>query len=325
MKRHLASLALALVFTISGYSQTDTLFRFLNLAYEPVKDARSAFYKTFSLFSHLSESDWLLADYDFKTGKILQRVHYKDGSAKMANGPAEAYFPSGKRFYSGNYSDGLKYGVWRAWHENGQIKDSTTYGEGGKIIGTQLRWHENGHLEDSVVYATDGSGNGVARSWYSDGTTSGQGTTRNGMKHGVWKYYRPDGTMTTEETMMNDSLIAIRCFNPDGSISTKACIGERDAEFPGGIKKWSSYISEKMTNHADRIIKKGGSGMCVILFIVGTEGKVIDARVVEPSGTYLDKEALDIINNSPAWIPAIQHNRPVKAYRRQPIDFQVSE
>jgi TonB family protein len=153
---------------------------------------------------------------------------------------------------------------------------------------------------------------------------SGQGPVLNGERSGAWKFYRPDGSLATEETMLKDSAVAVRCFNADGTISTKDCFAERDADFPGGPKKWMEYISGKIQKHADYLIGKGAAGICVVLFVVDTNGKVTDARIKHSSGTILDKEALDVIIKSPTWIPAIQHNRPVKAFRSQPINFEVN-
>jgi protein TonB len=68
-------------------------------------------------------------------------------------------------------------------------------------------------------------------------------------------------------------------------------------------------------------MKRNASGVCVVRFVIDTEGKVTNVTLQKSSGTELDKEVLQIFQSSPVWIPAIQHNRRVKAYRRQPVKF----
>ena len=56
-------------------------------------------------------------------------------------------------------------------------------------------------------------------------------------------------------------------------------------------------------------------------FTVDENGKIKDAEVSVPFHPTFDKTALRIVENSPAWQPAREHNRYVVAYRRQPITF----
>jgi outer membrane biosynthesis protein TonB len=54
---------------------------------------------------------------------------------------------------------------------------------------------------------------------------------------------------------------------------------------------------------------------------VDEEGTIQDAEVTGSLHPDFDKVALEAIKNSPKWIPAIDHNRKIKAYRRQPVTF----
>jgi hypothetical protein len=54
---------------------------------------------------------------------------------------------------------------------------------------------------------------------------------------------------------------------------------------------------------------------------VDEEGLIQDAEVTGSLHPDFDKIALEAIKNSPKWIPAIDHNRKIKAYRRQPVTF----
>ena len=55
------------------------------------------------------------------------------------------------------------------------------------------------------------------------------------------------------------------------------------------------------------------------------DGSIEDDKIEKKGRMELDEIAWDIIQDSPKWIPAVQYNRKVNAYRRQPITFAVTE
>lgn len=38
----------------------------------------------------------------------------------------------------------------------------------------------------------------------------------------------------------------------------------------------------------------------------------------------MEEEVMRVISNGPNWVPAMQNGLPVKAYRKQPITFQIA-
>jgi protein TonB len=108
----------------------------------------------------------------------------------------------------------------------------------------------------------------------------------------------------------------------DGVIFTKV---EIDASFPGGQAAWLHYLGHNLRT-PDEAISNGISGKVVVQFIVDKEGKVSDVVAVSgPEQGGLREEAVRVIKKSGKWIPAIQNGRLVKAYRFQPVIFQIGE
>lgn len=107
------------------------------------------------------------------------------------------------------------------------------------------------------------------------------------------------------------------------------------AEFPGGNKAWSDYMSRAVSRSMDELVDDGKSGTIVAQFVVDIEGNVSDVKVLgcnEASvanciGTQskLAEIAIAAIKRGPKWKPAEQNGRKVKAYRRQPITFKLQE
>lgn len=100
---------------------------------------------------------------------------------------------------------------------------------------------------------------------------------------------------------------------------------EKEAEFPGGSRAWIDYLqknlrlSQRNTNRT-----KPGNYTVVVRFIVDKDGSIYNIMAETNIGHGMEKEALRVISNSPKWIPAFVNGKPVKAYRRQPIVFSVS-
>ena len=107
------------------------------------------------------------------------------------------------------------------------------------------------------------------------------------------------------------------------------------AEFPGGNKAWSDYISRAVSKSMDELVDDGKNGTVVAQFVVDTEGNVSDVKVLGCNeatvanciGTQskLAEIAIAAIKRGPKWKPAEQNGRKVKAYRRQPITFKLEQ
>lgn len=96
---------------------------------------------------------------------------------------------------------------------------------------------------------------------------------------------------------------------------------EREAAFRGD---WSRFLTTNLRGEIP--VDNGaapGSYQVIVQFVVDVEGNVSDLRIVKDPGFGMAKEAMRVIKKSGKWKPAIQNGNPVKAYRKQPITFQV--
>jgi periplasmic protein TonB len=99
---------------------------------------------------------------------------------------------------------------------------------------------------------------------------------------------------------------------------------EKEAEFPGGLRAWRNYLEENL--RSDVPIKKKaplGKYTVIVQFIVGLDGSISNIEATTSNGYGMEKEVIRVIKKGPKWTPAEQHGRKVKAYRRQPITFEV--
>jgi periplasmic protein TonB len=101
---------------------------------------------------------------------------------------------------------------------------------------------------------------------------------------------------------------------------------EVEASFKGGEREWRKYLERNLD--ANVPVDNGASAgtyQVVIQFIVDKEGRISDVKALTSHGNGMEEEAVRVIKKGPDWVPAIQNGRNVKAYRKQPITFVVSE
>jgi len=101
---------------------------------------------------------------------------------------------------------------------------------------------------------------------------------------------------------------------------------EVEASFPGGASAWQKYVQRNVNGQvASDNGAPAGSYTVYVQFIVDKEGNISDVKALTNHGYGIEDEAIRAIKRGPKWTPAIQNGRNVKAYRKQPITFVVSE
>lgn len=99
---------------------------------------------------------------------------------------------------------------------------------------------------------------------------------------------------------------------------------EVEAYFDGGEASWRSYLEQNL-NPAAPVNNGAPAGLYTVYiqFIVSTDGNISNVKPLTKHGYGMEAEVMRIIRKSPKWVPAIQNGRPVNAYRKQPVTFQV--
>ena len=101
---------------------------------------------------------------------------------------------------------------------------------------------------------------------------------------------------------------------------------EIEASFPGGDSKWRQYLERNANGQvATDNGAPEGTYTTVVQFVVDKEGNISDVRALTNHGYGMEEEAVRVIKKGPKWTPAVQNGRQVKAYRKQPITFQVQD
>lgn len=265
-----------------------------------------------------TDSGWLRNDFFISTQKLQMKALYKDSACKIINGNAIYFYSNGNIEASGRKADDKIQGIYLSWHPNGMMADSGFY-ENGKITGTKFSWYPNGIMSDSFTTKNDSIS--VSVSWFDNGNPSSYGIYLHDKKQGKWNYFHKNGKPAAIEMNENGKVITVDYFNEDGSQQLDTAQVSREAVFKSGPESWKNYILNKTYWPSEYKITNSDVAVVVVRFVVNEDGKVEDPFVSTPFHPLMDKIALEVIQKSPVWKPAMDHNRKVKAYFNQPVTF----
>jgi len=232
--------------------------------------------------------------------KLFLTVHCTDSTLTNFEGQYISYHLNGKQEIEGDFQNGDRKGIWQKWDTLGRKVDSTIYEKDKAILVATFDYHNNGTLKYFTI--KDSLLNTYQTISYSEEGLKSSEVFFKGQK-GILKTY-------TEEKIQTDSLFTRE---------------EIEAEFPGGQKRWRLYL-EKNLNPSVPVNHKAPKGLYTVIvkFVIQKDGSVEDIVAETSNGFGMEDEVLRIIKKCPKWIPAIQYGRNVKAFRRQPVSFEVS-
>lgn len=98
---------------------------------------------------------------------------------------------------------------------------------------------------------------------------------------------------------------------------------EVQAQFQGGMDAWYTYLKANLT-YPKQPQRMGIEGTVFLRFVINTDGSIQDEEVVRSVDPFLDKVALEVVQNSPRWKPALHHGRPVRSRMTMPIKFKLN-
>ena len=70
-------------------------------------------------------------------------------------------------------------------------------------------------------------------------------------------------------------------------------------------------------------MEQNKQGRVIVQFVVNKDGSISEATVVRSVDTYLDAEALRVVNAMPNWTPGKQKGEPVRVKFTIPVNFRL--
>lgn len=98
---------------------------------------------------------------------------------------------------------------------------------------------------------------------------------------------------------------------------------EKKPQFPGGNDALSTFITQNMRYPLDAK-QRQEEGQVFVEFVVDKAGKIMNTRVIRGVCVSLDKEAIRLVENMPAWIPGELRGKVVNTKYTIPIEFKLA-
>lgn len=96
---------------------------------------------------------------------------------------------------------------------------------------------------------------------------------------------------------------------------------ERESYFPGGSGAWLQYLQQHLV-YPRKAVRRQIEGTVVLQFIVNKDGSISDLQAIT-GDPLLREAALKAMADCPRWVPAEQHGRIVRSYKKQPVVFKL--
>lgn len=165
---------------------------------------------------------------------------------------------------------------------------------------------------------------GKFKFYQSSGIVDFEGFYDQNIPTGEWKFYFPNGQMSSLEIYENGNRVKEDFWNEDGTSLLNKNTAERILpSFNGGQLLMGDYLKKHLHYPAEATANKV-AGKVVVSFCVKEDGSIISPKIEESLGEVFDNEVIKMVNEMPKWLPAKHHNRAVKQMYILPVAFSYN-
>lgn len=277
------------------------------------------------------------------------------------NGPFRDYDKTGNLIAEGNYSDGIKKGVFKTFRNN-ELESEIEFTDNEFVI---REWKDQAG-QKSVV---NGTGTFTMPYFFVNGRVIGyvwtqglmHGEMRDGKRVGKWVYENEEGQVINEE-IYNDGAFVKRSefiagkvyeskrpnyiqpafhyitadqLDLDASAYQRlykffelypvkgAETLQRDIAYPGGMTAFMRDIA-KTIKYPIQDARAKVQGQVIVSLVVDEKGQLKDAKVIKSVSPTLDAEAIRAIKVvAPKLTPALLDGKPYESVMSIPVSFRI--
>ncbi|MCH5715654.1 energy transducer TonB [Niabella hibiscisoli] len=247
------------------------------------------------------DSFYLVQYYKMADNRLLWFEQFKDSTLEVLHGDRVLFHPNRKVEEKSHFENNRLTGLLMKWDSTGNLTDSGHYKEDHLLFEVKKRYVNHRWLYNAIE--TDSINNTLRDTDY-DSTGNKLREIAFVGSSGTWTEYQKDGTVESVD-----------------SVFTRE---DREAKFPPQNGGWRTYLERNLDGMVPiRNGATGGQGTVIIQFVVEKDGTLSNMKALTKIGYGAEEEVLRILKKSPKWIPASRYGKIVKAYRKQPVTFQI--
>jgi antitoxin component YwqK of YwqJK toxin-antitoxin module len=291
-------------FSISSFSQSDTLFYFFDKNGKPCQSKKAAYvgfgFKENGLIQY--------TNYSVKDELPIIEGNYVDSTLTIKNGYFKRYNPPGYLAEEGNYLNNQKEGYWLKWDTNSQNPDSDFYKHGDLLLTIRTFYGPQGFpksraLDNMIQDKRE------FNYWYDDGKPKISSVLIKG--DGEELFYDEDGTVTGTEKFKNGRIISSVHHNKDGTLMSDQEVQEEKSKEIADRLKMPEYTNEGIPgflyyfqNHlllSREQYLNFHQSFLLISFNLNEEGHPCDIEVVNTNDQGVQESVKQLLNSMPGW------------------------
>ena len=130
--------------------------------------------------------------------------------------------------------------------------------------------------------------------------------------------------LSSGDVLSSEIPVAVSDDEPDGDVVKYAAVEEKP-EFEGkGPEAFTQWVCDNV-RFPSSAIDRSINGRLVVQFVIGTDGRVGDVKVLRSVDPAIDQEAVRVISSSPAWKPGKVDGKAVRVAYVLPVYFEAKE
>lgn len=314
MKKTLILASLLFVFGAYAQNQTDSIVYFDKSWKNTTKD-KAAYYSV-RHDADKKEGPYRVTDY-YVSGTKQMEGQYLDKNYEKKIGKFIWYYDNGNISSISHFKNYEPFGKGERYFRNGNICYQSDIGTQNKMVNA---WDENGNQiaenGDGLVYILTDAGDKI-----------GKCQVKNGLKHGRFVGVINHPKSSFNETYENGKLKYGISIDSVGNNYVYKEIQEmpilQTEQFAGFGQYFNNEISKSSVFKVSEPVKIWTK------FTVSQTGEVQNVSIIEeksPKGNHrLKKQIIEVIRNSPNWIPGKSRGIPINAVYSIPISLQPSK
>jgi TonB family protein len=206
------------------------------------------------------------------------------------------------------------------YYKNGNIQMTGIYTnkKGTLREGFFKYFFENGNVKSEGNYIKN-EHNGNWKNYLENGTLDSEGEYVKGKKNGDWIWLTENGKICAKENYIKNKRINYMFLDEEGK-EVEISRAEHFASFQDGDA--NNFTHWVLKNIKYPLEAKGTHGTVLVGFYVNTLGKVENIKIIKSVNQFLDAEAIKVIDSSPIWNPAKEHNKNINVHYSIPLTFR---
>ncbi len=148
----------------------------------------------------------------FRKDQVVEEGEYLDNRRE---GLWKKYYPTGDLRSEITYSENHPFGYYKTYYPNGNPEEEG-YWKGNRNTGEFKRFHDNGKIAQDFNFNSRGKRDGIQKYFYDTGKPQLTVEVENGIAHGTYLSYYPDGKKKEEKRITNGEVEAqsVRKYEP---------------------------------------------------------------------------------------------------------------